>query len=261
MPFWKRRHPPPPRRAHTCLGVALLTVPRLPVQRACWDLALPTCCSARLTSTPNPPCPTLLQLVWSAVPAAAAGGASVRYAVQRWPTADMPAPGERGYLDSLFSAPYDFDAADGSYTAADATVGAAATAGGGGPRRRPFYRILALNSSGAPLAATRPAQAVVAQGEVTGMAGRGKGQVLVAAIGRSASGGAAPAHRARVQSSMPAFPLAHCMSPSSRCRQRVCVGAALPRGPLPPAAPAGHHPGRHRRSFDRRWRHRQRGSR
>lgn len=104
------------------------------------------------------------QLTWAALPfeGAAAATAPVRYAVQRWPSPDMPAPGQRGYLDSLLTISYAADGED-HYTATDPAAGASANGGA-----RPFYRVLALASTGEVLAATRPAKPIVVEGECQG---------------------------------------------------------------------------------------------
>lgn len=129
----------------------------------------------RLTDHRAPPPSALAhhpvtQLAWAVLPAERAGGtaaAPVKYAVQRWPTATMPAPGQPGYLDSLLQLQYERHIADGTWTAVDAGR-APAPAGGEIGGARPFYRVLALASTGQVLAATRPSQAFRAEGQYTG---------------------------------------------------------------------------------------------
>ena len=97
--------------------------------------------------------------MWAALPGAEAPPAA--YAIQRWPTASMPSPGQDGYLASLVHLEAQLDASEGTYTATDSSPAAA-------DGRRPFYRLLALAPSGLPLAATRPSQAAASKGEWPG---------------------------------------------------------------------------------------------
>lgn len=105
-----------------------------------------------------------LQLVWAPLLDELAAGQSLKYEMQRWPTSNMPGPGQEGYLDSLLPLQQVLDRAEQTWRATDASLAGNATAGGSGGSR--YYRILALASSGHPLAATRPAQPVVAEGEL-----------------------------------------------------------------------------------------------
>lgn len=129
-----------------------------PTKERCYGAGTPQHL-AQLVFTHSHRAPSISQLTWAALPFEGATTALVRYAVQRWPTPDIPAPGQHGYLDSLLTISYTPDGED-RYTAADPAAGTAANNGA-----RPFYRILALASTSEVLAATRPAQPIVAEGE------------------------------------------------------------------------------------------------
>lgn len=103
---------------------------------------------------PLPPPPS--QLEWALLPADdGAAAPAARYAIQRWPQADMPAPGQPYYQTSLLSLRQEYDAAQGTWSATD----------GGAPRSH-FYRVLALAADGGLLGATRPSQPSIIQGEI-----------------------------------------------------------------------------------------------
>lgn len=130
------------------------------------------CCkTVCLTERAGLPAPNL-QFVWAPLP----GAGTARYAVQRWPSRDMPAPGQPGYLDSLLHLQAELDPVDGTYSAA---AGAASADG------RPFFRVLALDSGGGAMAATRPARAVVTKGERLRSGRFGSALGLVYGVARS----------------------------------------------------------------------------
>lgn len=97
----------------------------------------------------------LPQVVWSAVPRDRSTPAAVAYAIQRWPLAVMPEPGEGGYVRSLLAAEPRLDAVHDTYSIVD---------GGGGDASRPFYRVLALDAGGQVVAATSPSRPAISQG-------------------------------------------------------------------------------------------------
>ena len=104
--------------------------------------------------------PNHLQLVWSALPAGGSAAHPVTasaYTIQRWPSADMPMPGQNGYQSSLQQLQVNADAGTGTFTATDDS--------GGGSGGTHYYRVLALASTGRLLAATAPASAVSERGK------------------------------------------------------------------------------------------------
>lgn len=104
----------------------------------------------------------LLQLVWTTLPgdlAPPGDAADVEYVVQRWRSGAMPEPGERDWQESLLPLTKPLAGADDTFTTLDADAPAFSSS---------FYRIVALAPSGAVLAATRPAEAVVEQGKSGG---------------------------------------------------------------------------------------------
>lgn len=98
--------------------------------------------------------------MWAALPGGAA--AAAHYLVQRWPSADMPFPGQPGYLDSLLRLEFAMNAGEGTFTATDTLAPAAAASG---RAQALHYRVLALGSGGEVLAATRPSSPAISKGE------------------------------------------------------------------------------------------------
>ena len=101
-----------------------------------------------------------LQVVWSALP-----GDRRTYAVQRWPDAATPTPGQPGWESSLLPQAPQPNPADGTLSLMDAHGGwsaARAAALGAGSSSSSsglaFYRVLALGGDGGVLAATEAAQ-------------------------------------------------------------------------------------------------------